>query len=121
VRGASNSPGYGVLGGPAVDGRSVVGLNLFNYQSSNSLMDLTVAAPTPRYNDPQGFFYTVAFSDGTYTQGQMLTLDKRPDSPTAVPEPASVVLLAIGGLFTLGTYRRRRASLIPVVCPARMV
>jgi len=57
-----------------------------------------------------GYLYTPTEGQPGYVSGFAVTYNLISDSPSATPEPASLALLATGGLPLLGILRRRRTA-----------
>jgi hypothetical protein len=81
-----------------VGGLTVTGLNLFLTPNG---INFTPNPPTGR---PFSDNYAVSFSDGTFSVGALQTLQLV--GTTTVPEPSSLVLLAIGLALLLGVFKR---------------
>ena len=84
------------LSSNVVNGLSVTGVNLFIDSAAGARgYDSLVPPPPPMPNTNFGeFSYSIIFSDGTFTAGQLDTL--RLDHIALVPEPSTLMMLAIG-------------------------
>ncbi len=88
------------LSSPAVQGRSLTSLYLLDYLHPSADMGPLLLVPPPNtgcFSQPC-LSYSAAFSDGTHEDGGLASLMLVQAQPAlfAVPEPSSLMLLAIG-------------------------
>jgi hypothetical protein len=95
------------LSGPAVNGVSVVLLNLFVYTGPSALNGYTLTPPSPFFQ----FDYIVKLSNGTIQSGALHTLTQVP-----VPEPSTLLLL-LSGLCGLAWAISRKMIGVPSMTP----